>query len=110
MQITKKILLIILIICLNSCIPTIKDQEQCMILIDLKVDEFGNRYINENESSCVCRMYRWDKNYVGPVGQAWETDITYCNKVIGHKPDPYIEFATFLEKIRRNCASNKRCR
>jgi hypothetical protein len=93
-------MLILLISFLSGCqVPTIADQIQCAVNISI-TEENGRRYINENESTCACRMYRWNSGYIGPVGVGWEEDITYCNKFIGLSPDGYQNKYIYEEDIR----------
>lgn len=100
MQKLKKILILVLIISLNSCsIPEIEDLEQCSPEFHF-ILENGKRYINEDLSTCRCRMYQRSPEYFGPVGDSWKEDIYYCNKLIGENPDNYLKVFNFLDEIR----------
>ena len=68
------------------------------------------RFIVKDESTCVCRMYRHTKVYIGPVGDSWEDDVTKCDSLTGYLPDEYAETRDFLEINRKRCENNKRCK
>lgn len=97
-----RLMFLVALSCLSSCqsFPTIEDQQQCSAFISLEVDSAGRRIVNEVESVCLCRQYKWSKGYVGPVGDLIEKDIEQCNKVIGHLPDSYLEVQDFYERVR----------
>lgn len=98
----KNLLTLIFLICLSaSCTsaPTIEDKEQCSI--DLKLIEAdGLRIVNEDESTCRCRKYRRSENYIGPIGDVYNMDVTYCQKLIGETPLIYVEVQNFYEALR----------
>lgn len=100
MQRLKKSLTMLFLICLSSCAPEIDDQIQCSPEFHF-ITENNRRYIDEEITTCRCRMYRWTPGYVGPVGPFWHEDITYCQKLVGHPPDAYLEVAAFYEDVRR---------
>ena len=100
MQKLRKILILLFLISLNSCsIPEIEDLEQCSPEFHFILED-GKRYINEDLSTCRCRMYQRKPEYIGPVGDFWHNDISYCNKLIGESPDNYLEVFNFLNEIR----------
>ena len=97
----KKSLTIAFLICLNSCSPPkIDDQIQCSPDFNFITDN-SRRYIDEDITTCRCRMYRLSPEYVGPVGSFWHEDIDYCQKLIGHPPDAYLNVADFYERVRK---------
>ena len=93
---------LLLLCCVYSCqsFPNVEDQEQCSPFIVLQIDSAGRRMVNEEESACLCRYYKWSKGYVGPVGDLIEKDIQYCDKLVGHTPDSYLEVQDFYERVR----------
>ena len=101
MQRLKMSILIPLAIFLNACntYAPVNDLVQCSPLITL-IEDNGRRYIDEDNSTCTCRMYRYSVGYVGPVGAIWHEDLMYCNKIIGNPPEPYLELVEWLEADR----------
>jgi len=100
MQRLKMSMILLLITCLscNTYAP-INDLVQCSPLITL-MEENDRRYIDEDNSTCTCRMYRYTIDYVGPVGDIWNEDLLYCNKLVGNTPDEYGELSIWFEKDR----------
>ena len=101
MQTLKMSMILLLTISLNSCntYAPIDDLIQCSPLITL-IEENGRRYIDEDNSTCTCRIYRYSIDYVGPVGSIWNEDLSYCNKLTGNPPDEYGELSIWLERDR----------
>ena len=62
----------------------------------------GVKYIDMNKSRCLSRLYRVDREMVGPVNQeVFILPIEECNRMIGYAPSEYGSFATWLESMRK---------
>ena len=97
----KLILILLTTSFLNGCetFPTIKPQERCMIVLESDVGQY-----------CRCHQYGWSKDFIGRIGDSYDKDIMYCNKLIGFSPDSSGEIYIWQEKIRlylqRNTSNN----
>ena len=77
------------------------DFNQKSIRLVLKIDDSGRRYIDEEESVCFRKRYRYSIKMIGPINEIVEDlDITACNKVIGESPKNYKKKIDWLESIR----------
>ena len=100
----KMILWILLISCLNSCgsndLEESVDFNQKSVIITLRADENGRRYIDEEKSFCIRRRYRYSLEYIGPTSEGEKLDILKCHKVVGSSPLNYKKKIDWLEAIR----------
>ena len=87
----KKILTLLLITFLSSCnnFPTITPQERCVVVLESDIGQY-----------CRCHMYQWNSDTIGRVGDSYDKDIMYCNKLIGFSPDATGEIYKFQESMR----------
>jgi len=91
----KKIKLILLISCLSACNSikpiTVANCERQISFIT----EGNKRYVNEEESFCACRDYKFSKEYIGPIGNEREIDIDsdICRKIVGY---PLTDYAALI--------------
>ena len=101
MQKIELTLIMLLLIFFSGCtIPEIDDKPQCSPDFVL-IEEDGRRYIDEEKTTCRCRMYRRTPEYLGSIGNFWDEDITHCHKMIGETLDVYPDVAAFYEEIRQ---------
>lgn len=99
----KVMFCLVLLAMLTSCqdIPKAQDSIQKQIRLVVETDpETGRRYINEDESRCFYRTYRYSIDYIGAVGDAQEEDVLECNKIIGWKPKEYEKVTEYHERVR----------
>ena len=100
----KKILWIASIIFLNSCgsndLEENVDFNQKSVIIVLKTNEDGRRYIDEEKSFCIRRRYRYSLEFIGPTSKGEKLDILKCHKVIGSSPLNYKKKIDWLEAVR----------
>lgn len=97
-------LISILITSCNSMQPL--DVLQCspyMAFISIE----GKRYIDPDNSVCLCRTYRYSKAYIGPMSESTNNPIEFCNKIIGNPVEDYIRLTNYLEEARRNLNGGK---
>ena len=89
MLILKKTIILLLIICLSGCskiiLPTVKDQERCVL--SLKYNK------------CSCHQYRVSKDTVGRVGETVHHSIEHCENLVGFSPMSFIEYVLFFEEV-----------
>lgn len=104
MQIQKILPVILFATFLSSCgsdIPQNVDFNQKSLYLVLETDENGRRYINEEESACFRRRYRYGIDLIGPLSdQIEDLDVTACHKIIGSSPLNYRKKINWLESIR----------
>jgi len=99
----KVMLCLVLLAMLTSCndVPKAQDSIQKQIRLVLEIDpDTGRRYINEEESRCFFRTYRYSVDYIGAVGDAQEEDVSECNKIIGWRPKEYEKVTEYHERVR----------
>lgn len=100
----KVILWILLISFLSSCgsndLEENVDFNQKSVIIVLKTDKEGRRYIDEEKSFCVRRRYRYSLEYIGPTSEGEKLDILKCHKVVGSSPLNYKKKIDWLEAVR----------
>lgn len=91
MQKQSLILILLTIIFLSSCnnFPTIAPQERCMAVLESDVGQY-----------CRCHMYQWNSDTIGRIGDSYDKDIMYCNKLIGFSPDSTGKIYSWQESIR----------
>jgi len=93
-------LLIIYLSCSHNQIFTDEvNAEQCSPYISLKM-EHGKRFVDEVNSSCMCRLYKFSGDYIGPIGTRYKTDIMKCHQLIGVTPDRYEPVNNFLQSLK----------
>lgn len=87
-MVTKKIALIIFLICLNGCrSPQPITVKQCSPDIVEKI--------------CDCRDYHYSVDYVGPVKDSeYRADYSECQDLIGYPPDEYLKVVNYTEEAR----------
>jgi hypothetical protein len=101
----SKIVLSILLLSVVACghYPEIENKPQCSPVFKYVTIE-QKEFIDLESSYCICGMYEFSLEKVGPVGGSWKEPLKSCNKVIGWKPKDYAEVSTFWvevwEKIR----------
>jgi hypothetical protein len=83
----KKLSIICLSFFLSSCGNLKFEGERC--LVDLKND------------SCYCHQYHINKDFIGVVGETYEKDFEYCNKLVGFTPNEWGKLILFLNKVQR---------
>jgi len=93
------ILLLILVGCTTGEIET-PDSPQCSPRFVYAYPQ-GERVISEAESYCLCRPYRFSREYIGAVGASERLPISFCDKLVGWPPNEYVKKATFWEQVRR---------
>ena len=90
-----RLMLLISFLSLAACqnAPTIRDTEQCFVYLGETQDE----------SFCGCRQYRFSEDYVGvvPGSQPVLHPLDYCHKLIGWRPDEYLEVTNYWGEVRR---------
>jgi hypothetical protein len=91
----KSLAIVLFLLALVSCRDEAITVEQC------------SPYMGDDEQVCFCRMYRFSREYVGPLkGTERDEPLSYCHKVVGFTAKDYHLAATYWEKVRR--ASNRR--
>lgn len=80
--------------------PATPDSPQCSPVMKIL---HGTDYISIKESYCLCRVYHFGVDYVGPVPglEAYREPIESCNKLIGWTPEEYAKKANFWEEVRK---------
>lgn len=96
----KFILLFLLSACSNY--PTTPDSPQCSPIFKYETSLENIEYISTVDSYCICRMYHFGIDYVGPVKNTstWKEPIKSCDKLVGWVPDDYAKKAVFWEAVR----------
>jgi len=104
MQKQKMLLLMLSMIfhsgCGTSGLEESVDFNQKSLRLVLKTDENGRRYIDEEESACFRRRYRYSLELIGSTSKAEILDVTACDKVIGSSPLNYKKKIDWLEALR----------
>lgn len=96
----KKISMILLMICLNSCYtlpPKIRTQPQCAIFLTYEGQIDGKEVYS---GKCRCRNYEFKRSRIGSVGASWDEGISSCNKILGWKPDRWRELYLDFDEFR----------
>ena len=97
-------LLMLLMIFLSGCgsndIAESIDFNQKSIRLVFKTDESGRRYIDEDQSACFRRRYRYSIDLIGSISKVETLDVSECNKIIGNSPLNYKKKIDWLESIR----------
>jgi hypothetical protein len=86
----------------TSCAVKVRDTLQCSPVFKyVEIEAIG--YISMEESYCICRQYRFNEDYVGPVpaGPVTYEPIQSCNKLIGWSPKEYALVSNYWEELRR---------
>jgi hypothetical protein len=94
----KQKLLLTLLILLQSChsIPDNVSKQCSPVFV---YDNIGK--ILEDKSACLCRTYKFSKDYVGAeVGQVEFKPLVTCDRVVGWTPDEYVKVASYWEAVR----------
>lgn len=84
----KKILSLVLIICSSGCaikLPKLADQERCIVSFEFQM--------------CRCHMYRISPERVGRVSQSYNRPVEYCEKLIGFRPDSWVDIPNWLQEV-----------
>lgn len=93
----------LLIICLscasNPIFTTEVNAEQCSPYISLKF-EAGKRFVDETNSKCLCRLYKFSNGYIGPIGTSYKVDLMKCHQLIGITAERYEEVNNFLQSLK----------
>lgn len=98
----KKLMEIVLIICLSSCaLPKIRNLEQKNLRLVTERDPINKRlYILEDQSACFSREYEHSIDFIGSRSDMIEYSIEHCHDMIGYDSADYIELFNFLEESR----------
>jgi hypothetical protein len=98
------VILVMLGALLTSCRDNLEHvAEQCSPFI-VYSDE---RTIDVEASVCLCRQYKFSKDFVGPLpGSGFDKPLSYCNKIVGFPK--YVEVATYWELVRRTIANQRK--
>lgn len=93
----KYLLLFLLAGCAGA--PETNDGPQCSPVFKYSED---NKFISVEESYCVCRLYHFGLDYVGPVKNtdSWVEPIQSCDRLVGWQPNEYSKKASYWEAVR----------
>jgi len=94
----KFLLLLLLAGCADM--PTTPDGPQCSPVFYYSEDE---KFISTEKSYCICRVYRFSLDYIGPVTsiEAWKEPIQACDRLVGWTPEEYSKKASYWENVRQ---------
>ena len=95
----QKLLLILLTITfLSGCdsFPVITPKERC--LVDL----------SSEEPHCRCYLYEWNSDTIGKVGESYDKELMYCDKLIGYNSADTTAIYEWQNSIRLWLRRNKK--
>lgn len=92
----KYLVLLFLVACTGLDITT-PDGDQCSPRF--VYTPYGD--ISSVDSYCLCRPYRFSREYIGSTGAAIRLPISSCDKLIGWQPIEYAKKASYWEQVRR---------
>lgn len=93
--------IILISVFLSGCnsFPTILPQERCFTVLDTENIEIikGEPYY---KGVCRCRMYEWNSSHIGPITEAVNKPLNYCDKFAGFSPDSTGTIYAWQEEVR----------
>lgn len=67
----------------------------------VRESETGRLYVDEKNSTCYSRGYRYSIDYSGPAGEGWKMNpLETCHKMVGYLPATYVDVVNFQEEVR----------
>lgn len=67
----------------------------------------GELVIDEEESVCFERRYKFSIEYVGPIGSKKDKKIEECDGLVGWLPDEFKEVSKYQELVRSKIEENQ---
>jgi len=98
----NKIVLMILILCLEGC--GIKPLVEENLTIHIEYDASISKYVVVD---CMSRTYKASLNYVGPLDQAVKVPIERCDKMLGFNPYGWSRAVSKIQYLINRYSSKK---
>ena len=68
-----------------------------------------NQYLYDFENNvCYQRDYKFSRGYIGKTSDFNEVELVECNKIIGYKPDDYIQVYEWQNEVRRSLPTRQK--
>ena len=67
----------------------------------------GELVVDEEESACFERDYKFSIDYVGVIGAQKDRKIEECDGIIGYLPDEYKKVSKYQELVREKIKENQ---